>query len=211
MIRSRSRVLSWFLAHLVGGNKKRMESFGALRTHIRPTAVFITVVKVNASRDVTLGDDCSAAGFIIRDRCVLAAPEFDSGVFKDCSCGGMKCLTDMVLVGVDFVFYDALDVNFETFLIATQKSNLVVNVIHTQVIDVFGCNTKYIFRFGKFDCVAIEVIVVGERDIWDRFCVCEQRIHREWLWLGALVGMAVCGIDRRRGIGSSKFRVGSVG
>jgi hypothetical protein len=44
MMRSRSSLLGWVLAHLVCGDNNRMKSFCALCTHILPAAIFITVM-----------------------------------------------------------------------------------------------------------------------------------------------------------------------
>jgi hypothetical protein len=57
-------------------------------------------------------------------------------------------LANMVFASIDFVFDDTLDVDFEAFLIHAQQCNLIIDGVHTQVINVFGRYSENIRRFG---------------------------------------------------------------
>jgi hypothetical protein len=62
--------------------------------------------------------------------------------------GCVEGLANMVFASIDFMFDDALDVDFEAFLIHAQQSNLIIDGVHTQVINVFGRYSESIRRFG---------------------------------------------------------------
>jgi hypothetical protein len=109
--------VSGLLADLVGRNKDCIATLGADCGHIRPLSIYIAVRVFDASCCVTLNDDCSASGFVIRDGLVFTAAEFETNRMMDLSSGLVECLTYMVLLHVTFVFYDALKIDFILFLI----------------------------------------------------------------------------------------------
>jgi hypothetical protein len=110
-------LVGWFFAHLICRDKNGSDIFGTLCAEIRPAAVFVTLVEMNSSGDVALCDDGCTSGFVIGDGRMLAAAQFHDCMVKHCSCGVVESLADMVFASVDFVFDDALDIDFEAFLI----------------------------------------------------------------------------------------------
>jgi hypothetical protein len=95
-------------ANLIGHNKKVGAALCAGGGTVGPVTIFVAIGKRNAPCAIALCNYGGVAGFIIRDSLVLTTAKLKSNRVPDLLSGGIKCLPNMVLGHIAFMFDYAL-------------------------------------------------------------------------------------------------------